>query len=245
MDESVKGLLDSYRGMLAPYEGKLSADHAKVKAYWEFFAEVEKIAKASNDYFEFNDRSAPLNWMQKFSELLTEVAMAALNEGSGAGQKPTVAQAAAGYHQAYEALPKEGCEIEKRLYAELFQIEKECRTAPEFMKRLFENKIPLRLGRDPVVAMYQKALADTKGKSLPSMELFNTRASEIVAESRNVVETEYQTNRLALLGSLETVWDQLAINTVYLTVSSAVASWELTQHEDDRQEVENSVRFLG
>lgn len=245
MDETVKGLLDSYRGMLAPYETKLPEGHPTLRAYRDFFNQVEKIAETSKDYFEFTDESASLNWMARFSELLAEAAMAALNESPASTQKPTASQAASAYHHAFEALPKDGCDIEKKIYAELFQIEKESRSAPEFLKRIFEKKIPLRLGREPVVAMYQKALADTRGKSLPSMEVFNAQASEIVAKSNNVVQIEYETNRLALLSNLETVWDQLALNTVYLPLGNAVASWDLTHHEDDRHEVENSVRFLG
>lgn len=243
MDDSVRGLLDSYRGMLANYEGKLDAGHPSFKAFKDFFGEVEKIAEASRDYAEFTEKAAPLKWMERFTELLTKIAMAALEKNPS--PKPTAAQAAAPYHKAFEALPEEGHEIEKKIYEEIFRIEKESTSSANFMKRLFQEKLPLRLGREPAALMYQNALAATRGKSLPTMELFNRQAADCVSHSHNAVEIEFQTNRLALLSRLETVWDQTALNTVYLPLGDAVSSWDLTHSEEDRAEVEASARFLG
>ncbi len=113
------------------------------------------------------------------------------------------------------------------------------------MKRIFEEKLPLRLATEPGAAMYESALEATKGKSLPSMELFNRQAMEAMTRAHNVAEIEYETNRLALLSNLETVWDQTAITTVYVSVGGPISGYEMAATEENREKVEKGVRYLA
>ncbi len=80
MDESVKGTLDSYRGMIAQYEGKLSTSHPKFVALNDFFSKLTAMGESAADYFEFAEKANAVQWMEKMNELLTAVAMEALNQ---------------------------------------------------------------------------------------------------------------------------------------------------------------------
>ena len=244
MDETIKQFLDSYKTMIATYESKVPKDDPSMQELMKCYREGVSYGESFADYFAFNDKLTYVKWNERFNELISKVAMVGLN--SSPSQKFTSADVAAGYHHAYNALPEKGKEIEKNIYERMFAIEKEFTSAPGFLAKVAEEKLWIRLAKEPMLAMYKHALAETiKINVLPTMEIFNEQAMAVSEKARNVPEIEYETNRLALLANLETTWDQLALNTVYFLVGNSISSWDLSQSEENREKVENSARFLG
>lgn len=253
MDEGSRGMLDSYKSGIDNYVKKLGADHPKIKALMACFADFEALGEKSGDFGAFHAAATEQNFYGKLTNLMTEAAMA--EPAGGAAAEPTVAQAAQGYHAAYDAiLPEIKAGPTGKVYERIFQIEKECESALQFMRRLAEEHLLVDISRIQLVAEFARAqqlmrdagkITGGGGVSLPASEAYFTATQKSMNEAKSITEVEYLMVARAEIAQLATLWDMGFCNAIYHHFASQVSGYMLDTSEEQRQRVENSYRYVG
>ena len=127
----------SYKEAPDNYAVKLGEDHAAVIKLKQCFAEFEALAESSADFASFHAAATEKDYYTKLTNLMTE---AAIGRNTVAGDMHTVAEAAAGYHAAFDSVSNEvKAGPTGEIYRRIFTIEKESTSAQQFIRRLADE----------------------------------------------------------------------------------------------------------
>ena len=186
MDEGSRGMLDSYKSGIDNYVQRLGNDHPKIRELMACFSEFEQLGESCADFGAFHAAATEKNFYARLANLMTEAAMAQPAAG-GKANEPTVAQAAQGYHAAYDSMsPEIQAGPTGKLYQRIFQLEKECDSPLQFMQRLAEEHLLVDISRIQLIAEFARAQRLLKeapqqtggaGVSLPATEPLRTMSS--------------------------------------------------------------------
>lgn len=255
MDEGSRGMLDSYKSGIDNYVKKLGMDHPKVKELLACFADFEALAEKCGDFGAFHAAASEQKLYGKLTNLMTEAAMAPAHGTEGASGEPTVAQAAAGYHAAYDAiLPEIKAGPTGKIYERIFQIEKECDSPLVFMRRLAEEQLLVDISRIQIIAEFgraQKLIKETEhftggaGLSLPASEAYFDAVKKSMAEATSITELEYLMVARSEIAQLATLWDTTFCTVLYNQFGSNLAGYMLDGTETQRLRVETSYRHIA
>jgi hypothetical protein len=253
MDEGSRGMLDSYKSGIDNYVNRLGKDHPKIVPLLALFAEFEALGEKCSDYGAFHEAASAQNFYGRLTNLMTEAAMA--QPASGASNEPTVAQAAQGYHAAYDSL---SAEIKSgptgKAYERIFAIEKEAASALQFMRRLAEEHLLVDISRVQLIAEFKRAQQEIKdaakhtgggGISVPATDAYLRATIEAMEQAKSITEIEYLAQARADIAQLATLWDSGFMNALYHMFGNALSGYMMAETEENRQEVESSARFLG
>ena len=253
MDEGSRGMLDSYKSGIDNYVKKLGPAHPKIVPLLAFFSEFEKLGEASADYGAFHAAASAQNFYGRLTNLMTEAAMAQPTDGSSG--VPTVADAAKGYHAAYASISAEAkAGAVSKAYERIFQIEKECDSAIQFMRRLAEEHLLTDISRLQLIhefARAQQQIKDTPtltggaGISVPATDAYLKSTIAAMQSAKSITEVEYLAVARAEIAQLATLWDNGFCNAIYHNFGSALSGYKMAPTEENRQRTENLARFIA
>lgn len=242
MDATLKQIISSFETGLTAYREKLGAGNAKLTAALAVFAKLSAAAEAAKDMMDFYGRPEGQALMGQLSAMMPELA----KEQPVQGQRsvPAASAVAAGYHMAYDQMPKDD-PATNQVYERVFACEREAENAAVFLRMLAEEGLFLKLAAVPLAGKNAPLIENARKLSLPVMAICHERTLARVRAARSVAELEYETNLEAELSIYQNRWDQQFLSCTSILLCGAITSWMLTHHEDDRQEVENSCRFIA
>jgi hypothetical protein len=251
MNDDIKNFIASYSGMTDTYRPKVSPDSEKLRAVEKYLAEVSALGEKCKDIMEFMTKVTEQDVLNKFNVLLSELAMESLKSQQPGGQgkqakEPSVADAALGYHKAYESIAeKEKFPETCAVYERVFRIEKESSKAGEFVRRLAEEGLFVKMTSAPLIEQFRPLVAQADSLSIPVMAYHNECMLRMAEKALSSTEIEYESNRLVELNRMELTCDELLQNDLYYTLGGAVSGYLISPTEENRQRVENSYRFVA
>ncbi len=253
MDEGSRGMLDSYKSGIDNYVKRLGPTHPKIVPLLAFFAEFEKLGEASAGYGAFHAAASEQNFYGKLTNLMTEAAMA--QPTNGTRSEPTVADAAKGYHAAYASISAEAkASAAGKAYERIFQIEKECDSALQFMRRLAEEHLLTDISRQQLIHEFARAQQEIRntanltggaGISVPATDAYLKSTIEAMQKAKSITEVEYLAVARAEIAQLATVWDNGFCAAIYHAFGSELSGYMLAPIEINRQRTENLARFIA
>ncbi len=248
MNDDIKGFLASYRNMIDMYKPKVSADSAKLKDVENYFEKMTSLGNSCQDIGSFMGRVSEKNMLNEMSALISALATEslAIQRSSGQIKEPSVSDAALGYHKAYEAIgDKSSCPETCAVYGRVFQIEKESSRAGEFVRKMAEEKLFVKMSTAPLIEKFRPLVAQADLLSIPVMAHHNECMMKMAGSATSSIEIEYESNRLLELNRMELMCDELLTNDLYITLGGAVSGYMLSPTEENRQRVENAYRFVS
>lgn len=248
MNNDIKNFLASYGSMIDAYRPKVSPGSGKLKAVENYLSEISGLGEKCGDIMEFMTKITELDALNKFNTLLSDLAVESMQarESGVEAKEPSVSDAALGYHMAYESMAeKEKYPETCAVYERIFMIEKESSKAGEFVRRLAEEGLFVKMTSAPLIEQFRPLAAQADSLSLPVMAFHNECMLKMAEKAKSSTEIEYESNRLVELNRMELLCDELLANDLYYTLGGAVSGYLMSPTEENRQRVENSCRFVA
>ncbi len=248
MNDDIKNFLSSYRGMIDMYKPKVSPDSVGLKDAEEYLMKMSDLGERCSDISEYLGKVSELDMLNKFSALLSSLASESLKaqQSSGEMKVPSVQDAALGYHKAYESIQDKAAQPETcRVYERVFELEKESSHAGEFVRKMAEEKLFVKMASVPLVEKFRPLVSHADSLSIPVMAFHNECMLKMAEAASSATEIEYESNRLLELNRMELMADELLCNDLFYTLGGAISGWLLSPTEENRQRVENSYRFVA
>lgn len=246
MDADVRQFLANYESQIQMYSSK-APDAPALALVEKLMNELRELARGGMNIMDFMQRVNDGQYMHKLSAALTELAMQSMASAKQAGtfRIPTVAEVALGYHKSYDAIEKKESMPETvRVYERVFSIEKSSTTAPEFLRKMAEEGLFVAMARAPLIEKSRPQITYAESLSLPAMAFHHECMIEMAQKAHSAIEIETESRRLVELNRLEVFLDQLLVLDLVVRIGNAVGSYEMAPTEENRQLVENTVRFL-
>lgn len=242
MDESIKRVLSSYEVGLTAYMERLGESNATLQKAMDAYRKLCTHAESARDMMSFYADQEVSRLMADLSVQMGELAKE--KPARGVRTVPPASAAAAGYHLAYDQLPKELVKT-RAVYDRIFEIEKNSENALVFTRVMAEEGLYLKMSSVPMMEKQEGMREDVEKKALPVMMNYYEKMREKIPAAGSVAELEYQAGLEAEVAQYQNLWDTLLLNTSETLLGNAIAGWMLTQSENDRQEVENACRFIA
>lgn len=242
MDDSIKQVLSSYEVGLTAYMERLGESNEKLKKAMDAYRKLCGRAESARDMMAFYAEPEVSRLMAELGALLTELSKE--KPVRGIRTVPPASAAAAGYHLAYEQLPKELAKT-RAVYERIFEIEKQSENALVFTRVMAEEGLYLKMSAVPMLEQQEGKRENAEKTSLPVMMNYHEKMKEKIPAARSIAELEYQAGLESEVAIYQNLWDTLLLTTSETLLGDAVAGWMMTQSEDDRQEVENACRFIA
>ncbi|MBP7737806.1 MAG: hypothetical protein KA369_17620 [Spirochaetes bacterium] len=247
MNKDIQDFIDNYKKMVDTYRPKVSADSAALREADEYLVKMADAGKGCADIGSFLALATEQDMMNRFSSVLSKVAMESLKKPAGAAASiPPASDAALGYHKAYEAMADKAKFPETcRVYERVFQIEKESADAGEFSSRMAREGLFVKMATVNLVETFRPLAGQADDISLPVMSFHNRSMLEMAQKATSSIEVEYESQRLLELNRMELAWDTMLNNDLFYTLGNATSSYLMAPTEEHRQEVENASRFVA
>ncbi len=248
MNDDIKNFIQTYRGMIDMYRPKVPAESAKLKKVEDYLKSMADMGSSCSDIGTFMTKVSEKNMLNEISALISDLAMESIAKQQASGQmkEPSVADAALGYHKAFEAIQdKASCPETCAVYERVFQLEKESARAGEFVRRMAEEKLFVKMSSAPLIEKFRPLVAQADSLSIPVMAYHNECMMLMAEKATSSIEMEYESNRLLELNRMELMCDELLMNDLYITLGGAISGYQISPTEENRQRVENSYRFVA
>lgn len=248
MNADTAQFIENYRKMIAQYASKVDPGNSALRDCNEIVRQFIEIGNRYAEVYEFMADPAVSSLMTKISISMTALATDSLAESKKRGTMkiPTAAEAALGYHKAFEAMVgKEKHPETCRVYERVFELERSSQTAPEFLARIAEEGLILKMSTAPLMEEFQPLVKQAEDVSVPTMAFHNEEMLRLAGSAQSVTELQVETERLVQLNRMEVQADLLLTNDLFHIVGNAVTSYLLSATEENRQSVEYAVRFVA
>ncbi len=247
MNADIRQFLGSYGSMIDAYRAKVKSGSAALKECLDVLKKMETLGESCTDigaYMTKITEAGYLNEMTvKISALATEAFAA--DKAAGTAKKPEVSDLAAGYHRSWESVKdRENRPETKAVYERVFALEKESSSAAEFLRKMAEEGLLLKLAATPMKEEAQKLIAPAEDLSLPSMAYYHETVIELAERTSSVIELETEAERLALENRMEVICDTMILNDLLYTLGNAISSYILAHTEDNKKRVEACWCFV-
>jgi hypothetical protein len=242
MDATLKQVLSSFELGLTAYKDKLGESNITLKKALGIYKKLNDLAEAAKDMMDFYSRPEANTLMGDLSAVMPELAKE--KPLQGIRTVPPASGVAAGYHLAYDQVPKDQVKT-RNIYERIFEIEKKSDNAMVFTRMMAEEGLYLKMSATPILEKQDNMLENAKNLSLPVMMNYHEKVKAKISTAQSIAELEYESNLEAEVSIYQNLWDTALLNTSSLLLGNAISSWMLTHSEDDRQEVENSYRFIA
>ncbi len=246
MNEDIQNFLNSYKNTVAMYAPKLPADSPALQKVNQLLGKMEELGNGCDAIWTYMEKIGAGDYMNQFTKLATELAMEAMagEKAKGTAKVPTVAEAAAGYHASYNSIEEKEKTAVSRVYERIFQIEKECTTAPEFLARVTAEGLLLKISTVALEENFARLVDNACSQSLPAMAAHNERMVHLSRTAGSVMEIENESERLFHQNQEEQLMDTMMLNEFFYVVANAVGSYAMHASEENRESVEYAARFF-
>jgi hypothetical protein len=241
MDATLKQILSSFEGGLNSYREKLGESNEKLKKALALYDSLHAMAEKAKDMMDFYAKPENNQAMNDLSAVMPELAKE--KPIHGVRTSPPATQVAAGYHIAYDQMPKDD-PATNRVYERVFELEKQSENAAVFLRMMAEEQLFLKMSAVPLLSKQDSLRENAKKLSQPVMANYHEKMKAKLSSVQSTAELEYESNLEAEISIYQNLWDMLFLNSTENLLGNAITSWMLTHSEDDREEVENSYRFI-
>ena len=248
MNTDIQTFIDSYKNMADTYRAKVKPDNPKLRETDEYLKTIAALGNSCKDIGEFMTAVTERDMMGRMTALLSDLAIEALNNQRAGGtlRIPSSADAALGYHKAYEAMAdKEKFPETCRVYERVFQIEKESADAGQFVSLMAQEGLYVKMATVHLVETFRPLAGQADNLSIPVMAYHNESMLAMAGKATSAIEVEYESQRLLELNRVELMCDTMFSGDLFYTLGNAVSSYLLSPTEENRQAVENSCRFIA
>ena len=242
MDATIKQVISGFELGLNSYKEKLGDSNEKLKKALALYDKLLAAAEKARDMTDFYATPESGQLMSDLSAMLPELSQE--KPVHGIRTSPPASQVAAGYHMAYDQMPKDDPATNK-VYERVFELEKQSENAAVFMRLMAEEGLFVKMASVPLVSRQDALIANAKGISQPVMVNFHEKTRAKMQAARSTAEVEFETNLEAEISIYQNLWDTQFLSCTEILLGNAISSWMLTHSEDDRQEVENGYRFIA
>jgi hypothetical protein len=213
IEQYLKGQAD----MIATYVQKLGKEDPAVTAC---LAVLEKLRTLGGRYaaiYEFMADPSFQPLSGEFSAKMMELATKASRPAPGAAPSiPSAAQAALGYHRAFESianiakLPRT-----REVYERIFALEKESAHAGEFVAKMAAEGLFAKMATVQMIEEYSGLTAQAESVAQPTMAAHNEFVLAAAQKATSAIEIEYESMRLFELNQLELRLDRTLVNDAF------------------------------
>lgn len=248
MNDDIRTFLKSYQDMVETYRPRVAPDSVKLRETELCLAEMERLGESCPDIGQYLGRVGEHDYMNRMTSLLSDLATEGLAASRAGGETklPSVADAALGYHRAYEAIQdRERYPETCRVYERVFLAERESAGALQFMRRMAEEGLFVAMAAVSLQESFAPLVGQADTLSLPSMAVHNAAMLAMAKEAASAIEVEYESQRLLELNRAELAADTMLCNDLFYTIGNAVSSWLISPTEENRERVENAGRFVA
>lgn len=242
MDATIKQVLSGYELGLNAYREKLGESNGIVNKATDAYRKLCGLAESATDATAFYANPEAAGLMADLAALLAGLAKE--KPVRGLRTVPPASAAAAGYHLAYDQIPKEMTET-RAVYERIFEIEKSSENALVFTRAMAEEGLYLKMSAVPLIEKQAGLRENAEKLSLPVMANYHENMDRAIPAAGSIAELEYRAGLEAEVAFYQNLWDTSLLNTTATLIGNAIAGWMMTQSEDERQEVENSYRFIA
>ena len=135
---------------------------------------------------------------------------------------PSVADAARGYHMAYDYTLQHGPHELLEVYERIFEVEAAATCANDFLCRMLEADLPCELVRVQHRAIARDALDHCRGLSQPSVEYHYRSLGDALAAATTTTTMEYELARHEAFFAVESAWNHILIAYAFRTIVAAM-----------------------
>lgn len=251
MDAMIKQTIDGYRMGMQNFRSTLGEDHPLIKKADALLAKLDTLGEKSNDVGAFMGSAAAE--MGEMGNLMAELASAqpepAADRGaeaaSPAGGEPTVAQAAAGFHMAFNALNRNDPANKNTVavYEEIFEYEAQATNPAQFNRMLAEHNIYTRLASEPQLSIARQGRETVAALDQPCLAYHYAELEKAMGNASSPTTVEYAANLLAEYNSVENEWDATFAHYATKAIGEVVG-FLMDKSETQQETVVNAYRFV-
>ncbi len=247
MNADIEQYLKGQADMIATYVQKLGKDDPAVTAC---LAVLEKLRTLGGRYaaiYEFMADPSFQPLSAEFSAKMMELATKASRPAPGAAPSiPSAAQAALGYHRAFESIANTAkLPRTREVYERIFALEKESAHAGEFIAKMAAEGLFAKMATVQMIEEYSGLTAQAESVAQPTMAAHNEFVLAAAQKATSAIEIEYESMRLFELNQLELRLDRTLVNDAFDILGSAISSYLLVPSEENRAAVEAGYRFVA
>jgi hypothetical protein len=184
--------------------------------------------------------------MNRYSVALTELATESLAAQKKAGTMkiPEAKDVALGYHKAYEAIDREKQKETVKIYEKIFEIEKASKSAPEFLSRMAQENLFMKLSTVPLKEAFAPLVKQAEDLSIPVMAYHNSRMLGLAENAKSSVELEFESQKLLEFNRTEIIYDQILVSDLFYTLGNPVSSYLLAPTDENKKKVKYCFIFI-
>ncbi len=253
MDSTLKQMLDGFWFSIRNYKQSLGPKNAKIIAAEEMMNKLTAKAEGGADMAAISMDPDFGNVAGLLGELASEPPlppeeldnMVQSGELSADGEVPDASVPAAGYHMAFDALPPDSKEEQRKYYERIFQLEAQAENAIHFNAMLMEDTVLLDMTREPLKEIAVKAIEQAKETYSPTVDFQQNLAIQTYERVQTVAELEFEGTKMAELSNAEHVWDALYLEVIGLLPACAQAIEAFGPNKERVEKLQRSHRFMA
>jgi hypothetical protein len=260
MEEGIKDLINSYRNGLQTYFDALPTSNPEAIKAKQLLADMEMLAEKSSDYSIFMESAQNQNYFNEVIACYSKLGMELYKSKPKSNKIPTPSEIAKGYHFAYDAMgdAKNDPDV-KSVYERVFKLENESASGPEFIMRMEEEDLFLKMSKIHLIKVMRSGLetllssgiteTSTAEKSLgiisnPQMEHYFESMQKKMEASASIIEMEINAFREAENSRFSNLWDSTFLFSVFQSILSPLISFRMTSSEEHKKDTRAAYEFV-
>ncbi len=247
MLEEIQSFITSYEKSIANWKDKVEQTDPTLIKTMDYLQEMADIGESCKDMTEFWAKINEKDMMNVITRYITELAEAGLarDRAQGKLQVPTAEEYGKGYRDSYAAIEnKDELPETCKIYERIFQLEEESDMAPEFMRKLAEEGLYVKMSSVDLAESFTKIIKQTEDQSQPVMAFHNESMAKMAEDAVSTAEIEYESQRLVELNRVELMIDQMFCHDIFFRVANPIASYLLTGSKEDLTRVRANYIFI-
>ncbi|MCW7504700.1 hypothetical protein [Leptospira paudalimensis] len=260
MEPALKDLLDSYRTGLKTYFDSLPEDNKEVLSAKKLLSEMESLAESSADYSAFMAEAQNRNYFTEIIGYYSKLGNEVYQSKPKSNRIPSPQEIAKGYHLSFESFgeAKKDPNVAK-IYNRVFQLENESTSGPNFIFRMEEEDLFLRMSKHHMVYVMRDGLEKllnsgnpeiaTAEKSLgivssPQMEHYFESMQIKMNEAKTIIEMEVLACEAAENSRFSNLWDSGFLFAVFQSFLSPLISFRMTGSKEHKEDTKQAYEFV-
>jgi len=260
MDAALKDLLASYQTGLKTYFDSLPSDNSEVVNAKNLLKDMEALAESSQDYSAFMAEAQRQNYFTEIISFYTKLGNELYKLKPRNNKIPSATEIAKGYHLAYDSIgeAKDDPDIHA-VYERVFALEKSASSGPEFIYRMEEENLFLRMSQVHLIIIMRNGLEKLLQSGIPSnssveqnlgvvsspqMEHYFQIMQSRMRETNSVIEMELSAFEEAEQSRFSNLWDSTFLFTSFLSFLSPLISYRMTGSSEYKTDTREAYDFV-
>lgn len=247
MINDISAYIEPFEMQIEEHATRLPVTNELVQRSRAFLSMLCDIGAQSMDLTDFLAKVNKGLMLQQMKHLLNELAREdyEVNHYEEFFEEPSVPELAKSYHDAFNFMPsKKAMPMTCQVYEEIFIIEEESIDASEFLMRMAQHGLFLKLSTMPVLDKHMQA-ACKENMSMPATEVHFREHREMAMKAKSPLEVEYESLRLTEIYMMEVMVDSLLLHDLYGGLYSVLKKYEHEPSQEHRADVRRHFEFIN